>query len=389
MAPSNIISILKGICPATEADTEKIVYSTDASTIKGNPLAILWPENAEQLQKVIRYTQREGLSLTVRGGGTSLVGGAVPVNSIVVDMSRLNKIKRIDLKENAVFVEAGVVLDDLNNALAKYGYEFPIKPGSHASCTVGGIIATNAGGMLTPKFGKVSEWISAARIMDGTGKVFDFYDNQAREVAGTEGCVMIILEAKLKLSELGKYYSTDLYEFENIQNLIEKVNDLKNDPDAVAIEYINSIAAGIAGMKQKDYLLVKYKGTKGNLDSLKAEKLWKLRENIYSILYEKGYKIIEDPIIEKDMDKFVDWLNKQNIPCFGHIAYGVLHPHFNSEEHAEKMYAAVKELGGKLCGEHGIGLLKRKVAPLIITQKIKDLKAKYDPNNILNKGKVI
>jgi len=383
------MSILKTMITASEADPEKVAYSTDASTLKGNPVAIVWPETAEQIQRLIRYVQREKLTLTVRGGGTSLVGGAVPIDSIVVDMSRLNKIKRIDLKEGAVFVEAGVVLDDLNDALGKYGYEFPVKPGSHASCTIGGMIATNAGGMLSPKFGKIAEWIEAVRIMDGTGKVFDFYGDQARQIAGTEGCAAIILEAKLKISEKAQYYSTDFYEFENIKNLMDKVNELKNDKDAIAVEYINAAAAAIAGLKQKDYLLVKYAGTKGNLDSFKAEQLWKLRENIYSVLVEAGYPIIEDPMIEKDMEKFVDWLKKQNIPCFGHIAYGVMHPHFQSEEDTEKMIAAVKEVEGRLAGEHGIGILKRRYAPFIMVQKIKDLKAKYDPNSILNKGKVI
>jgi glycolate oxidase len=386
---SSIISILKTFCPSSEAEPEKIAYSTDSSTIKGNAIGILWPENAEQIQKVIRYAQREKISLTIRGGGTSLVGGAVPNDSIVIDMSRFNKIKKIDLKEGMAFVEAGVILDDLNNAIEKYGYEFPVKPGSHAASTIGGMIATNAGGMLSPRFGKVSEWIEAVRFMDGTGKVFDFYGQQAKEFAGTEGCIGIILEAKLRINALSKYYSTDLYEFENIQSLIAKVDELKQDNDAVAIEYINSVAAGMAGMKQKDYLLVKYAGTKGNLEHSKAEQLWKVRENMYSILVENGYNVIEDPLIEKDMDKFIDWINKQSVPCFGHIGFGVMHPHFQNEEDREKLAAAVAEIGGKMVGEHGVGILKKKNAPFILVQKIKELKSKYDPNNILNKGKVI
>ena len=389
MASSNIITILKTFCAASDADPEKISYSTDASTIKGNAIGIAWPDNSEQLQKIIRYCQREKLAITIRGSGTSLVGGAVPIDSLVVDMSRFNRIKRIDLKESAVFVEAGVILDDLNNALAKYGYEFPVKPGSHAACSIGGIISTNAGGMLSPKFGKVIDWVEAIRIMDGTGKVFDFYGNQAKEFAGIEGCCGIILEAKLKIVEMPKHSSTDLFEFDNDLILIEKVNELKNDKDAIAIEYINSIAAGLAGMKQKDWLLVKYAGTKGNLDALKAEKLWKLRENLYSVLVEAGYRIIEDPFLEKDMDKFIDWIKKQHAPCFGHIAFGVMHPHFENSEDADRMNEVVKELGGKLIGEHGIGILKKKNASFIVVQKIRDMKSKYDPNNIMNKGRAV
>jgi FAD/FMN-containing dehydrogenase len=329
------------------------------------------------------------VSFTIRGGGTSLVGGAVPQNSIVADMSRFNKIKRLDLREKSVVIESGVILDDLNAALAKYNLEFPVKPGSHAACTIGGMIATNAGGMLTPKFGKIADWISAVRIIDGTGKVFDFYGDDAKQIAGTEGCWGIILEARLRLIDLPKYYSTDFYEFDSIQKLIEKVNELKKDNEVIAIEYINSIAARMAGLKEKDCLLVKYAGTKGHIDALRAEKLWKLRENIYSILVENGYPKIEDPMLENGIEKFLDWLNKQYVPCFGHIAFGVLHPHFQNQEEVEKMNNTVKELGGKFCGEHGVGMLKKRIAPFIITQKIKELKDKYDPNHILNKGKVI
>ena len=180
-----------------------------------------------------------------------------------------------------------------------------------------------------------------------------------------------------------------MYEFNDIQSMITKVNELKQDSDAVAVEYINSVAAGMAGLKSKDYLLVKYAGTKGNLEHSKAEQLWKARENMYSILVENKYDVIEDPLIEKDMDKFIDWINKQYVPCFGHIAFGVMHPHFQNEEDRERMVTAVQEIGGKLAGEHGIGILKKKNAPFILVQRIKELKSKYDPNNILNKGKVI
>ena len=89
------IAVLKKICPASEAEAEKIVYSTDSSCIKGNALAITWPENPEQLQKLVRFALREKISLVPRGGGTSLVGGAVPQNAVVIDIARLNKIKKL------------------------------------------------------------------------------------------------------------------------------------------------------------------------------------------------------------------------------------------------------------------------------------------------------
>jgi len=382
------IAVLKKICPASEAEAEKIVYSTDSSCIKGNALAITWPENPEQLQKLVRFALREKISLVPRGGGTSLVGGAVPQNAVVIDIARLNKIKKLFLNEKQVIVEAGTVLDNLNAALAKYNLEFPVRPGSHAACTIGGMIATNAGGMLSPKYGKIEEWLEEITVMDGTGKMFELEGQEMRRFAGTEGCCGIILEAKLRLIEFIKY-STDFFEFDDIPNLMRKVEELKKEDDVIAIEYINLAASKLSGLREREHLLVRYASGKGALDPAEAEKLWKLRENIYSVLVEKGFSRIEDPFFEKNIEKFLDWIKKQEIPCYGHVGYGIVHPHFSSFNGVERMIAVVKELNGKLAAEHGVGLLKRKNAPFAITQNIKELKQKYDPSNILNKNKVI
>ena len=145
----------------------------------------------------------------------------------------------------------------------------------------------------------------------------------------------------------------------------------------------------MVGMAAKEHLLVKYSNDKGRLDADEASKVWKMRENMYSIMFNAGFTKIEDPYFENDIEKFLDWINKQNVPAYGHIGYGIIHPHFRREEDIERMNNAVRELNGQLAGEHGVGLLKRKYAPLGITTRIKELKAMYDPSNIMNRGKVI
>lgn len=380
---------LKQVCPCSESNAEKIVYSTDSSCIQGSLLAVAWPESLEQLQKLIRFATREKVSLVPRGGGTSLVGGCVPQNSIVVDMSRLNKIKKLVIGEKTVIAEAGVYLDNLNGALAKYNLEFPIKPGSHAGCTIGGMISTNAAGLLSKKFGKVDEWVSEITFMDGTGKLFTFEGPEAKKFAGSEGTVGFIVEAKLKLSDISENFSSDLFEFENLQTMTAKLNELKGDNEVTALEYINPIASKLVGMSNKEHLLVKYSNDKGKLDSEEAPGVWKMRENLYSVIFNAGFTKIEDPFFEEGVEKFLDWINKQNVPAYGHIGYGIIHPHFRREEDIERMNNAVRELNGQLAGEHGVGLLKKKYAPLGITTRIKELKAQYDPQNIMNRGKVI
>jgi FAD/FMN-containing dehydrogenase len=388
--PYNIES-LRQACQAADSTAEKVVYSTDSSTIKGEAIAVAWPSNLDELQRLMRIVTREKIVITLRGGGTSLVGGAVPQNSLVVDMSRFNKIKHMNPEERSVVVEAGVVLDELNNVLEGYGFEFPIQPGSHAAASIGGMIATNAAGMLSPKYGKIEGWIMALTIMDGTGKVFSLNDIESKEFFGTEGCCAIIVEAKLNLKHKDYNFSTDLIEFDNLNEMLNKCEELKHDNDILAIEYINKHAAKLSGMKPKEYLLVKYSGPKGKLKIGDDEEIWKLRENMYSVLVEKDYPRIEDPQIPaENMLKFLEWINQRSIPCYGHVGYGIIHPHFKrNQEDLNHMFDFLKEVNGKAAAEHGIGILKKKHVPFVFAQKIKILKEKYDPYNILNKGKII
>jgi FAD/FMN-containing dehydrogenase len=201
---------------------------------------------------------------------------------------------------------------------------------------------------------------------------------------------VIIVEAKLKLRAKDENFSTDMLEFNNLNEMLNKVNELKENKDVLKIEYINKYASKLAGMKPKDTLLVKYAGAAGKIHAGEDE-IWKLRENLYSVLVEKDYPRIEDPQIDsQNIIKFLEWIDKKGIPCYGHIAFGILHPHFKrNQPELEEMFNLLKEVNGKPAAEHGIGLLKKKHAPFSFGQKIRMLKEKYDPYNILNKGKII
>jgi len=386
---SRYLKGIKKICRASETEAEKLVYGTDASRIKGQTILVAWPENAEQLQRLIRFVTREKISMTIRGGGTSLVGSAVPQNAVVVDMALFSRIKKIDLNKETATVEAGIVLDELNNLLKNYEYEFSSQPGSHAACTIGGMIATNAAGMLTLRHGRVIDQVLEISIIDGTGKSFTIKGDEIKDFAGTEGSVAIILDAKLKINRKKELFDA-VYEFDNITELLAKIDELKNNAEVEALEYINKIAAKIAGIGSKDYLLVKYSSPRGNIDKQKANEIWKLRENMYSVLVEAGFQRIEDPFIpEESIGKFILWLQEKNIPAYGHVSCGILHPHFRrSQRDLNDFMEVVKQLKGKLAAEHGIGILKKNI-DMIFGQikRIRDLKEKYDPFNILNRGK--
>ncbi len=380
--------IFRKVCQTSISLGEKAVYSTDSSGIKGEALAILWPTDYEQLKQVIRLASRDGIPVVPRGGGTSLVGGAVPNKGVVLDLSRLNKIKKLYMGDKLAVVQSGVVLDKLNEALAEFNLEFPVVPDSHTSCTIGGMIATNAAGLLPSRMAFIKEWVKDVTFMDGTGKVYTLEGNEARRFIGTEGCSGVIMEATLKLTDR-KNYSTDLFKFSDLHALMAKVQELSNDKNVAAVEYINKAASSLVGLGGNEHLLVKYSDNRGAIDPAEAEDLWQMHDNFYSMLSEAGYPRAEDVLFEKDSDKFIDWVNKQEIPCYGKIAIGSLHPHLKNADEVDKIASVVNELKGKMVGIHGVGMLRKKYTPLGASQNLKEFKAKYDPKNILNRGKVI
>jgi len=383
------ISVLKKLCPSSENKGELTAYSTDSSSIKGEALAVAWPATPEQLKMLIKFAAREEISLVPRGGGTSLVGGAVPQKSIVVDMSRMNKIRKLHLSGKTVIVQAGVILDKLNLATAEYGLELPVIPNSHSSCTIGGMIATNAGGAWPSPKRWMKEWVRDITFLDGTGKVYTLDKNEARRFMGTEGTCGIIIEATLNLLEKSET-STDLFKFGGLTSLMEKVKELKEDHSVIAMGYVNSLASQIAGMGQQEILLVKYSDKKrGVIEPSEAKELWHKYENLYSILSTAGFPRVEDTLFASDVEKFVDWVNKQEIPCYGKIGSGNMHPHLKDLGDVERIAAVVSELKGSMVGEFGIGMLRRKYAPFGTTHNVRELRARYDPKGILNKGKVL
>ncbi len=376
----------------SEEEIDKLVYSTDASQIKGETRLVVWPKNAEEIHKIVLFAKRNKTNLVIRGAGTGLVGGCIPRDEVVMDLSKLNKILNISEYERSVIVQAGVVLNNLNLRLKKLKLFFPVIPSSHKVCTIGGMISTNAVGIRAIKYGRVENWVKALEIMDGTGRLRRIKGNEIKNFCGKEGTTGIILRAKLKLDDLPEKRSLDIFKFEDeeLEELVEKVRELQ-DEEVSAIEFINTKAAKIAGLEELNHLIIEYEDFRGEFkEENEIEKIWKMREGILTKINAKEYSISEDPKLP--LDKIIDflyWLKNNNIPAFGHIGVGIIHPHFKRDsEKIEEMFEIVKKLNGEVSGEHGIGLLKKKYVDPEILKEIKELKDKYNPDNIINGGKI-
>ncbi|MBW3003643.1 FAD-binding oxidoreductase [Candidatus Woesearchaeota archaeon] len=376
---------------ASNTELDKLVYSYDASTIKGAADLIVWPSSILQIRKLISLANRSDFNIVVRGAGTGLVGGAVPNHSIVMDISKMNKILEFNNDEKTVIVEPGVILSELNIALKRFGLFFPVVPSSHTSCTIGGMIATNAVGNRALKYGRTSDWVRSLEVVDGTGKHIPIKDPE--KICGTEGTIAVVVKAELKLAPLIKNTSMEILKFDQISELITKVEELKSFPSVLALEFVSKTASLICDEDDKHTLFVEFEGESGNItDPDEIQRIWSFRESFGQILASKGYCITEDPIIPfEKMNRFLDWLRKNKIPAFGHIGVGIIHPRFkhHSEHLIKNMFDLVLKLGGSVTGEHGIGLSKKEYVSVSKKQEIATLKQKYDPKNILNRGKII
>ncbi len=375
----------------------KYIYSIDASHLEA-PIcdSIYFPESKNDIFDILKIAITENKKISLRGAGTNLVGNCLPSdNSIIIDFSKLNK---INFENNNLIVESGVVLDDLNLFLEKYNLFFPVVPGSHSNCLIGGMMATNAVGMRGFKYGKMIDWINSAEIIyiDENKNIIEknISGDELKYFCGTEGFSGIILKANLKTSIKPKNISLDFFNFDNVNDLINKVYEIKKNQKVSAIEFIDKEVSTFINLEEKFYLLIEYENEIGNIKNLEEiKKIWDLRDACYPTCAANGFILIEDPQIENEENliKLINWLCENNIPIFGHIGLGIIHPHFKIDQNTliDEMYKFVKELDGKVSGEHGIGIKKNKFLSQDEKNYFIELKKKFDPlcffsvNNII------
>ena len=206
---------------------ELYCYSSDASYITGTPDYVVMPCTTDEVSEIVKLAHRHRIPITARGAGTGLAGGAVPLQGgIVLDMSRMNKILDIDIRNLQVLVEPGLIHADLNRSLEPYGFFFPPDPGSSEMCTLGGLIANRGSGMRSVKYGTVTDYVLDLEVVmpDGTviqtgGKVMKSasgYDLTALMV-GSEGTLGVITGARLKIHPLPEARAAVLAHFNDLE----------------------------------------------------------------------------------------------------------------------------------------------------------------------------
>ncbi len=368
-------------------------YSTDSSQIEGQTKAIAWPTRKEQIAELIKEALKNKWDVVTRGGGSGMAGGCVPQDSIILDISKMDKIERIDVKNKIAVVEPGVILDDLNFVLSERNLFLPVNPSSHKVCSIGGMVATNAAGNRAIKYGKTSDWTEEIEIINGKGEVLNLKGKELEEFVGTEGVLGTITKIKLKLTEPVTERTLSLFKFDQVSELMKKVEELKDDKNILSIEFFDRFTAELSGLENRYHLFIEFGSQDGEIkDENEIQKIWKMREDVGTVLSSNGYMFMEDPEIPfEKLPEFMNWSETNKIPCFGHVALGVIHQRFSKEQKNKipEMFNLVQKLGGKVSGEHGIGIWKKDYLDRETIEKLKELKKKYDPDNLLNRGKIL
>lgn len=275
-------------------EVELVPFKYDASSFVGErPLAVVLPEDEDQVSKIMKLSYELEFPVYLRGGGSSLTGGPIPTRkgSVVISFANMCKIGEVSVIDGYVFSEPGVRLDDLNAYLSSYGYMFPPDPASSIVATVGGCIAGNSGGMRGAKFGQVKNWVlginavlpggERLRVGGRTLKLRQGLDLVSLLV-GSEGILAAITGAYLKIWPTPEKIVRISAYYDELEYLMKAVNEVRRARlmplimeflSEEILEAIRSAYGDMMGIKRGNLLLVDIDGPPEALDRYVAKAL--------------------------------------------------------------------------------------------------------------------
>ncbi len=438
----------------TDSLIDLIAYAKDASEHGHRPEAAVWPTSTEEVSAILKLANREKFPVVARGAGTSLAGLAVPEQGgLILDLGRMDKIIEISIEDRLAVVQPGLIYAELDRALSPHGFFFPPDPASGSVCTLGGNVATNAGGIKGAKYGTTKDYVLALEVVLPDGRILHTgtkcmksssgYD-LTKLFVGSEGTIGVITEITFKINPKPLVTSTAMATFETLEDggnaiseimysgIIPSALELVDQQSLVAInqntdlelpEVEIMLVAETDGYtkEETEFQMKKIMDIfhKNNATTVKhadeskggAAALWTARKSAYGVVARfNNNLVVEDLAVPMskipEMLRFISDLAKKHdllIPTVGHAGDGNLHPVMcfdgtdpdqvrRVEEASEELFKKVVELGGTLTGEHGIGLAKIPFMHLEHDETSMDvmqsLKRLFDPNNILNPGKM-
>lgn len=458
------IEILKKIVGGSHVitDCEKMLpYSHDevpGDTYRAVPEAVVKPATAEDVSAVMKYANERLIPVTPRGAGTGLSGGAVPLcGGIVLTFERMAGILEYDKNNLTVTVEPGVMTNAINDLLAPDGLFYPGYPMSKESCSIGGNVATNAGGGRAVKYGVTGRYVlgleavlaNGERVRLGGKRVKDVTGyNLIPLIVGSEGTLAVVTNIILKLMPIPAAQADLLFLFPDIGTGTAFASAIMSEGKIVpaAIEFMDRFAVDIACRYLQDtlphkagaLLLVQLDGAgrdelfaacerlgalaaKHNVleiytanDAATRKKLWRMRE-VTAEAVKAFYPVQngEDIVVPvAAVSRYVTYLHTLaekyhcDVVSYGHAGDGNIHARFLKRESQpaedweqqlpsllRDAYREARSLGGTISGEHGIGAKRKEYLPEVLGEAeialMRSLKKVFDPNGILNPGKIL
>jgi glycolate oxidase subunit GlcD len=436
-------------------EDELLVYECDGLPHhKYRPRAVVFPSSTEETAAVMRVLAQEGVPFTPRGAGTGLSGGALALNSgVVIEMARMRRILKIDEANRIAVVQPGVVNLHVSRAVAHLGLHYVPDPSSQPTCTIGGNIAENAGGIHCLKYGTTTDHVLGLRVVLAGGEVVDLGGAGAEQPGydllgvfiGSEGTFGIATEATLRLVPIPPAVRTLLADFPEVNDASHAVSAIiaagvmpaaleMMDHEIIRAVEASVFAAGLP-LDAGAALLIELDGIENGIDEEadrvksiclqyrardcrlardenERKKLWAARKGAFGAIGRiSPDSMIQDAVVPRSrLPEVLDSAYRiaaryqLRIANVFHAGDGNLHPLicFDSrfQDEVRRVKEAGRELmetcvaaGGSITGEHGVGFDKRELLPLIFSEADMDtmlrVRAAFDPSGLCNPGKII
>jgi len=431
--------------------THILNYLVDETPIPVRPIpaddiVLIKPGDAQQIAAVLQLANEARIPIFARGGGTGLVGGAVPTKSgIVISFERMKKVE-IDNANMMAVAEAGVTLAELAKAAGETDLTFPPHPGDE-NAQVGGLIATNAGGSRAVKHGVMRNQVREVEVALPTGEILHLgrrvhknnvgYDLM-QLIIGSEGTLGVITKATIQLYPKPLAQLTLIVPYDDQHSAIASVPKIMREGiTPLAVEYVElgllertakHLGAHWPATKGKCCLIIILDGT--STDELLSQSfaiskicqqytkyeivaaespvdqsnILRVRSGIYTVLKGETMEILDITVPISELEHVIEAVGKvvasydAETPVFGHAADGNLHVHIMKgsgnlgvvEKLKNEIYGIAMDAGGVITGEHGIGKIRLNKLPASLGSKelelMREIKKIFDPNGILNPG---
>jgi glycolate oxidase subunit GlcD len=429
-------------------------HSGDKWFASALPEAVAFPRNTQSVSRILAFANKNKIPVTPRGAGYGYVGGCVPSRGgLALSLMRMNRIKEINADDFVAVVEPGVLTEQFQKEVEKIGRFYPPDPASKADCSLGGNIATNAGGPRCLKYGVTREYVLGLEVVLADGAIVRVGSRTHKNKTGfdltklfigSEGMLGVVTEATLKLLPLPPYRAALAVGYKSMRDATQAIRRIFSGgflPCALELadEFTLAAARKRTGSDRlsgcRAHIIVELDGqeksVRGEIPDLEAlaagdgslfvdrafggeecEKIWQLRREFSYALRDTGLtKLNEDIVVPRgrleDLFKFTATLQKKHgfqVACFGHAGDGNIHVNIMADMAAPKaqgrcdaalddLFKFIVSVGGVITGEHGVGIAKKPWWPLATSKEVRNLhraiKAAVDPNAILNPGKFL